>query len=167
MDSWYAVHTRPNGEIKAAFNLQKQGFKVYLPSYHKLRRHARKVKQVLAPLFPRYLFIRMNINAEPWRAINSTIGVTRLVSDSNLPIMLPSAVIEDLRSREDANGVIQIDLTDQICPGDKVRIIDGVMTGTTGTFYGASDSERVQVLMEFLGRSVKTFVPKNVVGRFS
>ena len=40
---WYVVQTQVNGELKAAQNLVRQGFEVYLPRYLKRRRHARKI----------------------------------------------------------------------------------------------------------------------------
>lgn len=58
--NWYAVYTQAGKERFALQNLANQGFEAYLPSYRKRRRHARRVDTVLAPLFPRYLFVRMD-----------------------------------------------------------------------------------------------------------
>jgi len=79
MQQWYAVHTQASAEQKADFHLRNQGFEVYLPSYRKQRRHARRVDWIKAPLFPRYLFVRMDIETTPWRRIHSTIGVSYLL----------------------------------------------------------------------------------------
>ena len=40
---WYVVQTQVNGEARAAQNLMRQGFEIYLPRYLKRRRHARKI----------------------------------------------------------------------------------------------------------------------------
>jgi len=48
---WYLVHTRPNSERKAEFNLQAQGFATFLPQIEKTIRHARRLKTVRRPLF--------------------------------------------------------------------------------------------------------------------
>ena len=51
--NWYVVQTQANGEFRAAENLRRQGFDVYLPRYLKRLRHARKVDFTAKPLFPR------------------------------------------------------------------------------------------------------------------
>ena len=59
--AWYVVHTHPRAEAKALLNLDRQGFSCYLPRYLKRRRHARRLETVAAPLFPRYLFVALDL----------------------------------------------------------------------------------------------------------
>ena len=75
MKRWYVVHTRPNGELRAAHNLERQGFKTYLARYIKERRHARKVERIQQPLFPRYVFVNLDTDTDRWRSILGTFGV--------------------------------------------------------------------------------------------
>ena len=77
--AWYVVQTQVNAEAKAARNLMRQGFEIYLPRYLKRRSHARKIEKVAAPLFPRYLFVCVDMEKQRWRSIQSTFGVSRLV----------------------------------------------------------------------------------------
>ena len=76
---WFVVQTQPNAENKAVAHLARQGFVTYLPRYLKRRRHARRVDIVAAPLFPRYLFVVIDMTAQRWRSIYSTVGVSRLI----------------------------------------------------------------------------------------
>ena len=76
---WFVVQTQVNAEAKAARNLLQQGFEIYLPRYLKRRSHARKVDKVAAPLFPRYLFVQVDMATQRWRSIQSTFGVASLV----------------------------------------------------------------------------------------
>ena len=71
---WFVAHTQPNAEAKAAAHLMRQGFGVYVPRYLKRRRHARKIDIVAAPLFPRYLFVAVDLNAQRWRSIWSAVS---------------------------------------------------------------------------------------------
>ena len=66
---WYVVQTQVNGEAKAAQNLLRQGYEIYLPRYLKRRRHARKMDFTAKPLFPRYMFVAIDI-ATPALAID-------------------------------------------------------------------------------------------------
>ena len=58
---WYVVQSQPNAELKAVAHLNRQGFATYLPRYLKRRRHARRVEIIAAPLFPRYLFVSIDL----------------------------------------------------------------------------------------------------------
>ena len=42
-------------------------------------RHARKILNVRAPLFPGYLFVSLDLTRDRWRSINSTYGVLGLI----------------------------------------------------------------------------------------
>src|SRR5262245_35635693 len=60
-DRWYLAHSRPNNERKAEFNLNVQGFTTFLPQIEKTIRHARRLQAVRRPLFPRYLFVQIDV----------------------------------------------------------------------------------------------------------
>jgi len=81
---WYAVHTHPREEFKALSHLRRQGYDVYLPRHAKVIRHARKSEKVARPFFPRYLFVKLNLAVDSWRAIRSTISCsTRRPASAN------------------------------------------------------------------------------------
>ena len=69
MKRWYVAMTHTKSEEVAYANLARQGFQAYLPRYLRERRHARKTTEVKAPLFPGYLFINIDMDAERWRPI--------------------------------------------------------------------------------------------------
>ena len=98
---WYVVQTQVNGEAKAAENLRRQGYEIYLPRYLKRRRHARKVDFTAKPLFPRYMFVAIDMATQRWRSIQSTVGVSRLVTNGDEPAAVPEGVVRALKARED------------------------------------------------------------------
>jgi transcriptional antiterminator RfaH len=158
---WYAVQTHPHAESKAAAHLLRQGFEVYLPRYLKQRRHARKVDMVAAPLFPRYLFVAIDLLAQRWRAVNSTFGVTQLVCQGDLPALVPGAVIAGLRQREDERGFFGF--RPAFAPGDKIRVVGGAFSDCLGLVEGMGDNERVAILLELLGRKVRVFTNQGAI----
>ena len=105
MTQWYAVQTQPRGEDRAVAHLLRQGFDIYLPRYAKKRRHARRVETVAAPLFPGYLFIHFDLATTPWRSVDGTRGVIRIVRNGDQPAALPEGIIENLRQHEDDSGL--------------------------------------------------------------
>lgn len=153
---WYVAQTKPNAEMRAAQNLARQGFQVYLPRYLKGRRHARRYERTPRPLFPRYLFVNFDAGNMSWRTIRSTIGVTQLIcrQETSDPIAISSAVIDDIRQREDERGYVTLSQTPLYRHGDKVRILTGVFRDQVGIFDCCSDAERVRVLVSLLGQNL-------------
>ena len=92
---WYVVQTHPHAESKAASHLTRQDFETYLPRYRKRPRPARRIEMVAAPLFPRYLFVAVNMATQRWRSIQSTFGVSRLVCNGEYPAAVTDDVIEE------------------------------------------------------------------------
>jgi transcriptional antiterminator RfaH len=155
---WYVVQTQPNAEVKVVAHLARQEFEPYLPRYLKRRRHARRIESVMAPLFPRYLFVRIDIATQRWRSIHSTFGVSRLVCNGEEPACVPDGVVAGLKTREGADGAVHLDASPRFKPGERVRIIDGVFSSCLGLYEGMTDRDRVAVLLDMLGRKVRVLV---------
>lgn len=160
---WYVVQTQINGEAKAAENLQRQGFETYLPCYLKRRRHARKVDFAAKPLFPRYMFVAIDMATQRWRSVQSTFGVSRLVTNGDEPAVVPDGVIPALKAREDAKGFVEMDARLAFAPGDKVRVLAGAFMDNAGLFNGIADHDRVSILLEMLGRQVRVLLDADLV----
>jgi transcriptional antiterminator RfaH len=162
-DCWYVVQTHTHAERKAITHLTRQGFSTYLPRYLKHRRHARRVETVIAPLFPRYLFVAIDRMTQRWRCIQSTVGVAHLVCNGEEPAMVPQDVIAELRHREDERGFIRLEVCPRFAPGDRVQVVDGVFSRCFGLFERMSDRERVAILLDLLGRKVRVVLDGGAV----
>ena len=156
--NWYAVQTQPHAENKAAAHLLRQQFKTYLPLYLKRRRHARRVEVVAAPLFPRYLFVSVDVDTQRWRSIQSTVGVTGLIRNGDVPAVVPAEVIAELTRREDEHGFIQFTSKPRFTRGDLVRVVDGAFVDCLGIFECANDQDRIAILLDLLGRKVRVVI---------
>jgi transcriptional antiterminator RfaH len=161
---WYVVHTQPQNEGRADINLRRQDFTTYLPRYLRQRRHARRTETVARPLFPRYLFVALDLARDRWRAIQSTFGVSQLVAAGEEPVALPDGVIEAIRAREMENGFVALGLPAGLKPGSPVRLTDGIFADSYGILERIADDRRVAILLELLGREVRVFVPAASVG---
>lgn len=160
---WFVVQTRVNSEMKAARNLIQQGFETYLPRYLKKRSHAGKVEKVAAPLFPRYLFVRIDVATQRWRSVQSTFGVSHLLLNGSSPAPVAQRVLGLLRSREDERGFVKLDRRPQFSLGEKVRVLSGVFADNLGLFDGVGDRDRVAILLDLLGRKVRVSVDADMV----
>jgi len=163
MKQWYVVNTKAHEETKALFNLKRQGFNTYLPQYKKLRRHARKTDIVLTPLFPKYLFVEFNLDMENWFCINSTIGVSKLIRFGSAPTPVPTELVNEIKAREDSEGMVSLTRHLTIKKGDKVTIITGAFSEHRGVFECQDDDARIVILLDLMGRDVRVRLPSSSI----
>ena len=106
MDSfpWYALRVRPRCEKMVASTLLTKGYEGFLPLYRHRSRWSDRIKEVLLPLFPGYLFCRMDINHR--LPILVTPGVMQVVGIAKTPYPVDEAEISALQSIVLSNGFI-------------------------------------------------------------
>lgn len=158
MSEWYIVRTKARAEERAVWHLNNQGFEAYLPRYTKQIRHARKTQTVLRPLFPGYVFVYVDTEQQRWRAINGTVGVIELVQFGDGPKPISVAIIDAIREREDAEGVVSL-APDHLKKGDSVRVREGAFADCTALLEEVSDQKRVFLLLDLMGREVRVSMP--------
>jgi transcriptional antiterminator RfaH len=160
---WYVVQSQPNAELKATAHLNRQGFDTYLPRYLKRVRHARRVDVVSRPLFPRYLFVSIDVTVQRWRSVYSTVGVSNLLGTDNAPLPVAEQVVVALRQREDGAGFVKLEHRPDFRAGQKIRVLEGVFADCLGLYDGMPDRDRVAVLLDLLGRKVRVLVDVETV----
>jgi transcriptional antiterminator RfaH len=157
---WFVVYSQPNKETIAAINIEQQGFKTYIPRYKKLRRHARKVETIFAPLFPRYFFVNLDQDFDNWAPINNTPGVSYLLKNNNgLLSSVPTNIIEELYRNHDEQGLVALSVLELFKSGDKVRILDGAFSNHIAIYDKMTDDQRAQLLINLIQREVKITIP--------
>jgi transcriptional antiterminator RfaH len=154
LTAWYVVHTQAHAETKAAQNLIRQGYEVYLPIGRRWRFHARRREVVLRPLFPRYLFVGFDIERARWRTIFSTLGVVSLICQGDVPSRVPENLVECIRDAEHSGRFDEIGMVARLKPGDPVRIARGAFADLTGELQSLVSGDRVRVLLHIMGRQV-------------
>ena len=160
-ERWYVVRTQPHRETQAARQLENQDFRVFLPRFFKSRRHARKFETVSAPLFPRYLFIVLDLGRDRWRSVNGTFGVDRLLMRSGEPEPVPRGLVEQLTENAQADGLVRPCSTLKI--GDSIRVTAGPFAELLGTLERLDDNNRVRVLLDLLGGKIPVLLPGAVI----
>ena len=150
---WAAVNTQPHREAIARENLARQDFDVYCPMLRKRVRHARKAQDVLRPMFPGYLFVRINPELQRWRPIKSTIGVRSIVSCGDRLSLIDQGFIDALKAREINGAIARPDTPFRV--GQQIRLAGGPFDGLVGTIIELGDKDRLTVLMNLLNGFVK------------
>ena len=161
MQAWFAVATKPRSEAIANEHLTRQGYECLLPRLRRVRRSAGGLKNLVECLFPNYIFLQADTDHTSLAPVRSTRGALGLVRFGGVPAEIPSAVIDNIRSRMDAHdGFVRLDAPD-LHPGQKVRLTDGPFSGLDGVFVLHEGMERVRVLLEFLGTSREVLLPRS------
>lgn len=153
---WYCVRTQTKREHIAARHLRDlEGIEVFCPRI-KYRKATRRGKiWWLEPLFPGYLLARFDF-AEMERAVTFCQGVRGLVRFGTESPPVPEAFVRSLirqvAQRADEDGEL-ITLSPSLKPGDEIEVAHGPLQGMKGIIQSiAPASERVKVLLEFLGQ---------------
>jgi transcriptional antiterminator RfaH len=159
-ERWFLVHTLPKKERRAELHLGAQGFRAFLPHSDKTVRHARQLRTVRSPVFPRYLFVILDLERDRWLSVRSTVGVSSLVTQNGRPLPVPPGVVESLIERS-YSGVLRFDAA--LVKGQSVRILSGPFTDFVGTLERLDDAGRTRVLLNMMGTSVPVALDRSVL----
>ena len=160
-NSWYIVQFKPNSHKIAVCNLQRQGFDTFLPMHEVTRRTVVKFETVIRPLFAGYMFVACDLEKAPWRQINSTYGISRMLSFAEGPKPMPEALITGLRARCDSVGKV-VPLED-FEAGQSVEKHSGPCANFIATVEQMASDARVWVLLDFMGKKTRVQVDQQQI----
>lgn len=150
---WFVVNSHPHREHIVLENLKRQEFAAYCPMVRRRRSHARRVTEVLRPLFPGYLFVRHHGNGRHWRPILSTYGVRALVRCGEQLSFIDHEFVESLIRREVDGAITRPASPYQV--GQQVKLTHHAFDGLVATIIEMDEKDRLTVLLDLLRRPVK------------
>jgi transcription antitermination factor NusG len=147
---WFALQVRARYEQGVADHLEGKGYELFLPLYKCRKRWSDRVKEVEAPLFPGYLFCRLN--PQDRLPILKTPGMIQIVGSNRTPTAVDEHEIQAIQ-RMLASGI-----PNQPWPflatGDPVRIESGPLRGLEGILVEFKGNHRLVLSVTLLQRSV-------------
>ena len=156
---WYLIHTKPQQELRALQNLERQGYVCFYPKLttEKLKRGA--LALVEAPLFPRYLFLQSDPR-QSMAPIYSTQGVSRLVRFGVEAARVDPTLIKLLK-----NGQTSLEESPKrlFAAGDNLLLTEGPFAGFSAIYQMKDSDQRVIVLIEMLGRVSRLKVAPHIL----
>jgi len=160
---WYAIQTKGNKEKEVAKRLTDSKIEIFLPWLRDRRRLGSKFQWVLVPLFPGYLFCRLDIVVSG-KTARYAPGVKDFLKFGNEITEIPNDIIVALQERC-PEGIAAIDPL-SLTAGDSVKIKEGPFAGLEAIFEKQmKGSERVAVLLELLGRQTRLILPSETVAK--
>ena len=156
---WFALQVKSRWERSTSAILSGKGYETLYPTCKLQRCHGRRTREVLAPLFPGYLFCRFDVsNRLP---ILVTPGVVSVVGLGRTPAAVDPAEISSIQA------LVSRGLPAQPWPylelGQRVRIGNGALSGIEGILIGFKGQLRIVVSVTLLRRSVAMQVDRACV----
>ncbi len=160
---WHALRSLPRSEkalAAAVPQLLSADFAVetYLPLAPIQKRGSKATAP--EPLFPGYVFCRCDLEQLPLSVLQRTPGLRSVVRFDGDPAIVPDDAITVLQRRmewlSEGGGLPRHSFK----PGDALEIKSGPLKGLYAVFEGPmTPSERVTVLLEFIGQANRVSLP--------
>jgi transcription antitermination factor NusG len=147
---WFALQVRSRYEGVAAAHLSGKGYECFLPKHKSRRRWSDRFKEVESPLFPGYVFCRLDPHDR--LPIRITPGVILIVGQGKTPEPIDESEIAAIQS------AVKSGLPSQPCPflqiGQRVRIDNGPLWGLEGVLLDFKGHHRLVLSVTLLHRSI-------------
>ncbi len=155
---WYVVHTKLGNEHRVETNLSNQEIEVFLPLLESFGYSSGKMVQKIKPLFPNYLFAKLDIDLHYYK-VKWTRGVNKILGNGSGPLPISEKVIQTIKERMGENNLVRLD--DGLMQGTVVQFTSGPFKDLMGVFdKKMSDGKRVKVLLNLIGVDVPVQVSR-------
>jgi len=156
---WFILQFKSNSHHLAAKNLNRQGFETFLPLHEATSRRLSRFINTSKPLFPGYMFIRFDKTESEWHKINSTYGVSRLITFNSVLKSIPVTFVDHLKKRYDLSG--KLIPVKKLKKGDQVTLLKGPFANFIATVEKYEADQRIWILMDLMGRKSKIQTPSD------
>lgn len=161
-DFWFCLRAQPKREHLAAIGLRKRfNIVCFAPRLRSRKLTRRGAVWFVEAMFPGYFFAQFDYQTER-RRVEHSPGVTGILQFGDRLATIDAVTIANLQQRVQADEVITID--PELRVGQEVQIARGPLQGLEALVTQLLPaSERVRVLLEFLGRSLQMEVSKETL----
>jgi transcriptional antiterminator RfaH len=159
---WFCIRTQPKHEaLTAGFLRQFHAVEVYNPRIQVRRRGRGRMVWAVESLFGCYIFARFDLR-DSLEKIRFTPGVSSLINFNGKTPVVAVEEIECLRASFGEDP--EITPRNELQEGDQITLLSGPFEGMSATVVRMmSATQRVQLLMEFLGQSISIDVSRDLV----
>lgn len=160
-ERWYLLRLKHGKHNDALHNLYAQNYEIFSPNISLVKMRNGIKEDVIEPLFPGYVFIRLN-NASNWSGVIYTRGVKEFVRFGEYPTPVKDEVIEYIIDQvEESESMLNEKY--ELTAGDKVVISGEGFKGMQGVFKCESGSQRSMVLVSYLGKETEVQVKNTLL----
>jgi transcription antitermination factor NusG len=151
---WFAIRVKPNYEKPVAATLKGKGFQEFLPLQRARRRWSDRVKVMDLPLFPGYLFCRLNLDDR--MPLLTTPGFLYIVGIGRNPEPVDESEILAIQSV--LRSGLPVTPWASLMVGERVQLKYGPLRGLEGVLTKIANQHRIYVSVTLLKRSISVEV---------
>ncbi len=152
-ESWFAVHVRPRCEKKLAALLVTEKITFYLPLVNSVRHYARQSKTHTKPLFPGYVFVRVDPDLKPRIYTQEHVARAITITDQAAFEKQLSAV------RLIVGSGYTLTVMPFLAKGRMVRVMHGPLKGLEGFIDTAASPKGIVIAIDVLRQGVLVPLP--------
>jgi transcription termination/antitermination protein NusG len=156
---WFAVRVRSNQERKVSLYFREIGYEEFSPTYKSERQWSDRIKVIDQPLFPGYVFCRLDSNDR--LPIMKAPGVVGLVGIGKTPAPIPAVELERVK-RMVGSGLL-VTPWPYLHVGQQVLIERGPLVGLEGILERVKNQLRIVVSVTLLQRAVAAEIDRSWV----
>ena len=146
---WYIAQIKPNSSHSATQNLERQGFQTFLPKMEITKRKENKFVVKNVYVFPGYMFVCFDPNIISWTKINSTYGVSKILTFNKKPAVISSDLILELKKRYEINSNPR--QKEKLQKGDSIKFYAGPFADLIAKVENVDEKNRIWILLEAMG----------------
>ncbi len=155
---WYVIHTKPGDEDRVQTNLRNQEIETFLPFLESYQYCGGKMIQKIKPLFPNYLFARLDLELHYYK-VKWTRGVSKILGSWNEPVPISGKVVLAIKERLGKDNLVRLE--DELKDGDAIQVTSGPFKNLVGIFQKIMTGKgRVKILLSLIGVDVPVQISK-------
>lgn len=153
---WYAIYIRARWEKQVSRLLEQAGIVHYLPLYKTVRIWSDRKKQVVVPLFPSYLFVKIKKHEQ--FSVMSTPGVVRIIKFEGKPVIIPERQIDAVKLLLSKDIDVDAPIINPE-PGDELEIYKGNLKGLKGELVEYRGKKKIAIRLDAIDKSIIIHIP--------
>ena len=154
---WRVFYTKPRSEKKAAERLAAAGTDVFFPARTVLRQWSDRKQRVEVPLFPSYLFAR--VDERERLAVLEDEAVVKTVHFGGTLAVVPDREIALLRALAEVPGQVEAVARQALPVGAEVYVARGPLAGVHGRVLGHPRELYLLVEVPSVQQTVRIHLP--------
>lgn len=156
--AWFVIYTRPRHEKKIAKELENSSICNFLPLVKRLRNWSDRKKYIDAPLFPSYIFVRLEDMQTYFRSLEID-GVLHYVKVGRQIASVSETIINNLKLLV-SHSPNEVEVSSEyMCPGRSLIIREGPFTGFCCEVVEYKGRQKMLVRIELLQRNILVDIP--------
>ena len=154
---WYAVYTKPRWEKRLEKELKERGIEVFLPKCENMKPWSDRLKKVVEPLFPSYIFVKV-VYGKSYLPVLDATGAVAFVKSESRPVIVQERQIESIKRLMTLGEDFEV-ASNAFAEGDIVQINSGKFKGIEGIVLREQGRRKLLIQIDAIGQGVKVDIP--------